>query len=93
MKTEKKTYSGALLTIVTILVVLVYAVNAFMLMLKRSSIIVYSQTGYDDGLVQSANGYGVEQKMHFAFGVGSFFATETSQDAYLDYGTLNIYYQ
>jgi len=56
-------------------------------------VVIHTNIDFDAGTKLAIKGYGKEQNFNIAFGVGSFMGTELNYDEYLDYGTVNLYYE
>jgi len=79
-KTKYTTISGLLLSLVLVLTTLSYAIRQQMVMINRQDIVVNSYLEIGGALPISMDGYGKDQGLAFAFGIGRFMHTEESID-------------
>jgi len=91
--TEYKTWQGAILSLGFLLIMLAVSLKHYLTMHAQSSITVYSYTGYGEGLEIAKEGYGEKENINIAYGVASFEDEEFDPEEYLNYGSVNIYYE
>ena len=88
-----KTYTGLTLTLIMGLTILVYGIRQYVVMAEKSSVQINSFLDFGAGVKQSMEGFGTKENLNIAFAIGDFLSEEASYKEYLDYGTVNLYYE